>query len=55
MAAPPCPLLGSGITDDTLLRIARFLPTARDLVSHQLTYPCASQVAWSVPLPVGAV
>ena len=39
MAAPPCPLLGSGITDDTLLRIARFLPTARDLVSHQLTCP----------------
>ena len=35
--AAPCPLLGDGITDDTLLNIARFLPTARDLFCLQLT------------------
>ena len=34
--AAPCPLLGDGITDDTLLHIARFLPTARDLLRLQL-------------------
>ena len=37
MAAPPCPLLGDGITVDTLLNIARFLPTARDLLALRLT------------------
>ena len=37
MAAPPCPLLGDGITDDTLLNIARFLPTAKDLLCLMLT------------------
>ena len=30
--AARCPLLGDGITDDTLLHIVRFLPTARDLL-----------------------
>ena len=38
-AAAPCPLLGDGITDDTLLHIASFLPTARDLLSLQLACP----------------
>ena len=37
--AAPCPLLGDGITDDTLLTIARFLPTTRDVVSLQLACP----------------
>ena len=37
MATPTCLLLGDGIADDTLLNIARFLPSARDLVCLQLT------------------
>ena len=37
MAAAPCLLLGDGITDDTLLNIARFLPTARDLLCLMLS------------------
>ena len=37
MMAAPCPLLGDGITDDTLLHISRFLPTARDLLCLKLT------------------
>ena len=37
MAAPVCPLLGDGVTDDTLLHIARVLPTAEDLLRLQLT------------------
>ena len=36
-AAPPCPLLGDGVTDDTPLHIASFLPTAGDLLRLQLT------------------
>ena len=39
MAAPPCALLGDGTRDDTLLHIARFLPTARDLLCPQLACP----------------
>ena len=35
--AAPCPLLSDGITDDTLLNIARFLPTAIDLLCLKLT------------------
>ena len=35
--AAPCPLLGDGITDDTLLHIARFLPTALDLLCLKLS------------------
>ena len=34
-----CPLLGDGITDETLLNIARFVPTARNLLSLQLACP----------------
>ena len=34
-----CPLLGDGITDNTLLHIASFLPTARDLLCLQLACP----------------
>ena len=37
MATPPCPLLGDGVTDDTLLHIASFLATATDLLRLQLT------------------
>ena len=37
--AAPCPLLGDGITDDTLLHIARFLLTATDLLRLGLTCP----------------
>jgi len=36
-AASACPLLGDGVTDDTLLHIAGFLPAARDLLRLQLT------------------
>ena len=36
--AAPCRLLGDGITDDTLLNIAGFLPTARDLLCLKLTH-----------------
>ena len=35
--AAPCPLLGDGVTDDTLLHIACFLPTAKDLLRLALT------------------
>ena len=31
-----CPLLGDGVTDDTLLHIASFLPNGRDLLRLQL-------------------
>ena len=34
-----CPLLGDGITDDTLLHIAHFLPTAKDLMCLGLACP----------------
>ena len=37
--ASPCPLLGDGVTDDTLLHIARFLPNVNDLLRLQLTCP----------------
>ena len=37
--AAPCPLLGDGITNDTLFHIAHFLPSARDLLCLQLTCP----------------
>ena len=36
-----CPLLDDGITDDTLLHIARFLPAARDLLCLQLAVPAS--------------
>ena len=37
--AAPYPLLGDGITDDTLLSVARFLPSAKDLLCLQLACP----------------
>ena len=37
MAAPPCPLLGDGVTDDTLLHIASFITSTKDLLRLQLT------------------
>ena len=37
--AAPCPLLGDAITDDTLLHIARFLPSSKDLLNLGLTCP----------------
>ena len=37
--ARPCPLLGDGITEDTLLHIASFLLTAWDLLCFQLACP----------------
>ena len=50
----PCPLLGNGITDDTLLHIARFLPTARDLLGLQLTCPrFAAKVIAAPSVPSG--
>ena len=36
--AGPCPLLGDGMAGDTLLDIARFLPTAKDLLCLELTH-----------------
>ena len=51
--AAPCPLLGDGTTDDTLLHIARFLPTAKDLLNLQLA--CPRFAAKVIPSPsVGA-
>ena len=35
--AAPCPLLGDGVTDDTLLHIARFLTNPTDLLRLQLS------------------
>ena len=35
--AAPCPLLGDGIADDTLIHIAGFLPTVKDLLCLKLT------------------
>ena len=44
------PLLGDGITDDTLLHFAHFLPTAKDLLSLGLTCPRFAAKASSSPL-----
>ena len=54
--AAPCPLLGDGITDDTLLHIAHFLPTTRDLLCLQLSCPrfAAKIIAASVTAGGGA-
>ena len=30
--AAPCPLLGDGIADDTLLQVAHFPPTAKGVI-----------------------
>ena len=48
MAAPACPLLGDGVTDDTLVNIARFLPV-EDLLSLQRT--CPRFAAKCIPAP----
>ena len=45
----PCPLLSDGVTDDTLLHIARFLPTAKDLLCLQLA--CPRFAARIIPAP----
>ena len=37
--AAPCSLLGDGITDDTLLNIARFLLATKDLLCLGLACP----------------
>ena len=47
----PAPLLGDGITEDTLLHIARFLPSARDLLCLQLV--CPRFVAKCIAAPPG--
>ena len=49
--AAPCPLLGDGITDDTLLHIAHFLPTTRDLLCLQLSCPRFAAKIIAVPCP----
>ena len=52
--AAPCPLLGDGITDVTLLAIARFLPTARDLLCIGLTCPrFAAKIIVAAPSVIG--
>ena len=53
--AAPCPLLGDAITDDTLLNIARFLPTAKDLLCLKLTNSrFAAKIIASAPSGAGA-
>ena len=54
--AVPCPLLGDGITDDTLLNIARFLPTVRDLLCLKLSNKrFAAKVIAPAPSVIGGV
>ena len=48
------PAAGDGLTDDILLRIARSLLTARDLVALQLTCPRFASKVIAVPPSVGA-
>ena len=50
--ASPCPLLGAGVTDDTLLHIFRFLADPEDLLRLQLT--CPRFAAKVMKTPVGA-
>jgi len=50
--ASPCPLLGAGVTDDTLLHIFRFLKDPEDLLRLQLT--CPRFAAKVMKTPVGA-
>ena len=47
--AAPCPLLSDGITDDTLLHVARFLTSAKDLLSLRLTHTRFSARVISAP------
>ena len=46
-------LMGDGITDDTLLNIARFLPTARDLLCLGLTCPRFAAKIIAAPSVIG--
>ena len=49
-------LLGDGITDDTLLRIAHFIPTARDHLCLMLTNKrFATKIIASAPSAIGGV
>ena len=50
-AASACALLGEGITDDTLLNIARFLPSSKDLLNLCLASPRFA--AKIIPAPSG--
>ena len=49
----PCPLLGDGVTDDTLLHIARFLPNVNDLLRLQLTCPRFAAKVIAAPSVIG--
>ena len=51
--ASPCPLLGDGVTDDTLLHIARFLPNVNDLLRLQLTCPRFAAKVIAAPSVIG--
>ena len=52
--AAPSQLLGDGITNDTLPHIARFLPTAKDLLNLCLTCPgFAAKVIATAPSGAG--
>ena len=52
--AAPCPLLGDGITDDTLLNIAHFLPNATDLLCLMLSCPrFAAKIIATAPIISG--
>ena len=53
MAAPLCPLLGDGVTDDTLLHIASFLANPRDLLRLQLTCPRFAAKVIAAPSVIG--
>ena len=48
-----CPLLGDGVTDDTLLHIARFLPNVNDLLRLQLTCPRFAAKVIAAPSVIG--
>ena len=47
--AAPCPLLGDGVTGDILLRVAGFLPGARDLLCLLLACPRFAAKVIAVP------
>ena len=53
--AAACPLLGDGLADYTLLHIARFLPTAKDLLCLCLTCPRFAAKIIAVPISSGGV
>ena len=51
--AAPYPLLGDGITDDTLLLIASFLPSAKDLLCLGLSCPRFAAKVIAAPVSGG--